>query len=181
MDGVSRFRRWRLVVGVAIVTVLALSTASWALGASSPFQNVIIANPADNPIPVTGTVVTGAIKTLPVSGTVNVGNFPAEPPRTVSTTASCRLRVDPGTYQECVSPALPMNVTVLTVFTRSTRVAVELVGETGRLFEVMAMPDVPLVVPFGDYAVPTIAINVANALSEQTTVDVNVSGYEYRP
>ena len=84
MDGVSRLRRWRLVVGGIVVAALVLSSVSIAMGASSPFQNVIIGNTAASPVPVTGTVNVGNLPTtqvvsgtVNVGGAVNVGNWPA--------------------------------------------------------------------------------------------------------
>ena len=85
MESVSRFRRWRLIVGIAIVALLALSTAGIVLGAATPFQNVIVVNPPSSPVAVSLTgsnAISGSVNvgnlpaTQPVSGTVNVGNSP---------------------------------------------------------------------------------------------------------
>ncbi|MEO5965182.1 MAG: hypothetical protein ABIR11_06930 [Candidatus Limnocylindrales bacterium] len=65
--GVQRPRGLRggVVIGLALALVGAgVGTAS---GAITPFQQVVIVNTASNPIPISGTI----------SGSVNVGNFPA--------------------------------------------------------------------------------------------------------
>jgi hypothetical protein len=76
-----------LGLGLALVG-LAVGTAT---GAVTPFQQVIVVNPPESPVPVSGTInvanlpatqeveVTNFPATQPVSGTVDVGNFPAGP------------------------------------------------------------------------------------------------------
>jgi hypothetical protein len=91
---VSRFSRLAglrivLVFGVALALVaVAVGTAT---GAVTPFQQVVVVNPPESPVPVTGTInvanlpgtqdveVTNFPETQAVSGTIDVGNFPAGP------------------------------------------------------------------------------------------------------
>ncbi len=85
MGSVSHLRRWRLVVGIMILSLFAIPAAGIVVGATTPFQQVIVTNPEESPIPVSltgsnaisGTVTVGNLPaTQPVSGTVNVGNSP---------------------------------------------------------------------------------------------------------
>jgi hypothetical protein len=90
---VSRGFRTGIVLGLVIAAVgIAVGTVT---GATTPFQQVIVVNPAASPIPVTGTVnigntpanqtvtVSNFPATQPVSGSVSVSNFPATQPVTV--------------------------------------------------------------------------------------------------
>ncbi len=91
----SRLNRPRgLRAGLIVGTALALVGAfvGTATGAVTPFQKVVIVNAPASPIPVTGTVnvanqpanqdvtVTNFPAVQPVSGTVNIGNLPATQP-----------------------------------------------------------------------------------------------------
>jgi hypothetical protein len=95
------FNRARLRVGFTLglglaLVILAVGTATAAV---TQFQKVIIVNAAESPVPVIGTVsvsnlpgtqdveVTNFPETQAVSGTVNVGNFPAGPLATRRETA----------------------------------------------------------------------------------------------
>ena len=68
---------------VAGLAVLALAGGlPLALGATGQngSPSVVVVNPTNSPVPVTGTVRVGNLPaTQPVSGTVNVGNLPAQP------------------------------------------------------------------------------------------------------
>jgi hypothetical protein len=76
-----------LGLGLALV-IMAVGTAT---GAVTQFQKVIVTNSAESPVPVSGTIavsnlpgsqdveVTNFPATQDVSGTVDVGNFPAGP------------------------------------------------------------------------------------------------------
>lgn len=78
-----------LVFGVGLALVgIAVGTAT---GAVTPFQQVIVVNPPESPVPVSGTInvanlpgtqdveVTNFPESQAVSGTIDVGNFPAGP------------------------------------------------------------------------------------------------------
>ena len=63
-----------IVIGMALALVgIAVGTAT---GAATPFQQVIVVNPASSPIPVVqqGSV---SVSNLPTTQSVTVGNFPA--------------------------------------------------------------------------------------------------------
>jgi len=100
--GIHPFRnpgfRIGIVLGLALALVgLAVGTAT---GAVTQFQKVIVVNAAASPVPVTGTIsvsnlpgtqdvaVTNFPETQAVSGTVDVGNFPAGPVATIRHTAT---------------------------------------------------------------------------------------------
>ena len=56
MEGISRFRRWRLTVAVAVVAVVALGSAGAVYsGANNPPLNVFVTNNATSAVPVTVT------------------------------------------------------------------------------------------------------------------------------
>jgi hypothetical protein len=107
-----------LGLGLALV-ILAVGTATGTV--TTQFQKVIVTNTAESPIPVTGTIsvanlpdsqdveVTNFPDTQTVSGTVDVGNFPAGPLATIRHTAS----VTPSgfTGSSAFIPFALMNVT----------------------------------------------------------------------
>jgi hypothetical protein len=115
-----------LVIGLALALVGAtVGTATGAV-ALTPFQQVVIVNPATSPIPVTGTVnvgntpanqpvtVTNFPTTQKVSGTVDVGQLPAPQPATKRFTKF--VQMGPGFVDEVtVDLGQTINVTTLIV------------------------------------------------------------------
>ena len=101
MDGSSRAARGRLpgglraglLIGVGLGLVGAM--VGTAAGATTPFQQVVVVNPAASPIPVVqqGSV---SISNLPANQSVTVSNFPATQP--VSGTVSVTPQVANKNY-----------------------------------------------------------------------------------
>jgi hypothetical protein len=113
--------RGGIIIGLALALVgAAVGTAT---GAVTPFQLVVVKNTADEPVPVTGTVNVGntpanqnvTVSNFPttqaVSGTVNVGNLPAGPLATRRATVG--LGADPDESQSQTFST--MNVTAVIV------------------------------------------------------------------
>lgn len=95
--------RGGIVIGLALA--LAGAAVGTATGAVTPFQQVVVVNSPAQPIPVTGTVSVGNTPAnqnvtvtnlsgnpVPVSGTVNIGNVPAT--EKVSQVFSLKLSFD---------------------------------------------------------------------------------------
>jgi hypothetical protein len=93
---VTRGFRTGIVLGLVIAALgIAVGTVTGAT-TITPFQQVVVVNPPASPIPVTGTVnigntpanqtvtVSNFPATQPVSGSVSVSNFPATQPVTVA-------------------------------------------------------------------------------------------------
>jgi hypothetical protein len=98
--------RGGIVIGLALALVgAAVGTAT---GAVTPFQLVVVKNTAEEPVPVVGTVsvtngpsnqdvtVSNFPETQEVSGTIDVGNFPAGPLATRVETADLTTGVFGG-------------------------------------------------------------------------------------
>ena len=96
----SRRPGFRIGIVLGLALALAGLFVGTATGAVTQFQKVIIVNAEASPVPVTGTIsvsnlpgtqdvaVTNFPETQAVSGTVDVGNFPAGPLATRRHTAS---------------------------------------------------------------------------------------------
>jgi hypothetical protein len=119
---------WRggLVIGLALALVGAsVGTATGAVTVT-PFQQVVVVNPAASPIPVTGTInvgntpanqpvtVTNFPSTQKVSGTVDIGNLPSGPVATKR--FSKFIQMAPGFVDEVtVDFGQTINITTLIV------------------------------------------------------------------
>ena len=96
----SRHPGYRLGIVIGLALALAGLVVGTTTGAVTQFQKVVIVNAEASPVPVTGTIsvsnlpgtqdveVTNFPETQAVSGTIDVGNFPAGPLATKRQTAS---------------------------------------------------------------------------------------------
>jgi len=118
--------RGGIIIGLALALVgAAVGTATGAVSVT-PFQQVIVVNPAASPIPVSGTVsvanqpanqpvtVTNFPDTQTVNGTVDIGKLPAPQPATKR--FSKFVQMGPGFVDEVtVDFGQTINVTTLIV------------------------------------------------------------------
>jgi hypothetical protein len=86
--GAGRPRGFRAGIGIGLAVALLGAAVGTATGAVTPFQQVIIRNGPTEPVPVTGTINVGntpanqnvSVTNFPSTQTVSVSNFPATQP-----------------------------------------------------------------------------------------------------
>ncbi len=119
-SGLRRARSLRGAIVIGLVLALVGAAVGTATGAVTPFQLVVVKNTAAEPIPVVGTVNVG---NTPANQSVTVSNFPASQPVTMAAVAPEQVAtfVSTATYSPAagdvsiVSFGKTVNVTTLIV------------------------------------------------------------------